>query len=64
VKSNPTYYDVDRGQEAGDVSRLVDEWFRGGADEYGSVASPLVGLVPQKSVETLASSEDGMVATE
>jgi len=40
VKSNPTYYDVQSGQEAEGVSRLVDEWFRSGTDEFGPVPSP------------------------
>lgn len=45
LKSNPTYYDIHRGQEGENVSRLVDEWFRGSADEYGPVPSPLTGSI-------------------
>ena len=38
IKSNPTYYNMHYGKaEAEELSRLVDRWFKGSADEYGSV---------------------------
>jgi len=43
VKSNPTYYDIHQGTEGEEVSRLVDEWFRAGADEFRPVSSPFTG---------------------
>jgi len=45
IKSNPTYYDMHRGTEGEELSRLVDEWFKGLPDEYGpiSVASSVSG---------------------
>ena len=39
VVGNPTYYGVHKGEEAETISRLVDDWFRGSADEYGALPS-------------------------
>lgn len=39
ARSNPTYYDLHRGREAQEVSRMIDEWWRGQVGEYGEVPS-------------------------
>ena len=39
LQSNPTYYDLTRGSEAEQVSRLIDKWIEGSGDEYGPVPS-------------------------
>ena len=38
IKSNPTYYDMHRGKEGEELSRLVDQWFKGLPDEFGPVS--------------------------
>ena len=37
VKSNPIYYDIHRGSEADELSRLVDGWIAGTGEEFGPV---------------------------
>ena len=67
IASNPTYYEAHRGEEVECVSRLVDEWFRGSADEYGplpvipdsttSNTDPLKDNAPVTVTTGLAASE-------
>ncbi len=40
IESNPTYYDMHRGKEGEELSRLLDEWFKGLPDEYEPVSLP------------------------
>ena len=57
LKANPTYYDLHQGTEGEEVSRLADEWFRGGADEFGPVPSPFTGT-PSGSSGKMGSKAD------
>jgi antiviral helicase SLH1 len=41
--TNPSYYDLYEGMQAEAVSRLVDEWFRKGGEEFGEDQSSLGG---------------------
>lgn len=56
LKSNPTYYDIHRGKEGEEVSRLVDEWFKGLPDEFGPV--PVANSKPGSKAGSTTMSRD------
>lgn len=62
IKSNPTFYDVQRSQEGEDVSRLVDEWFKGLADEFGPVPSSLASGLNSAEGSSRERSRSGSVS--